>query len=49
MKAVDVLQHCHQQYLQKVPWGYCPDHGTGVTCALPTGAKVTSAPEATEA
>ncbi len=22
----------HQQYLHKVPWGYCPDHGTGVSC-----------------
>ena len=22
----------HQQYLQKVPNGYCPDHGTGVAC-----------------
>jgi hypothetical protein len=21
----------HQQYLHKVPGGYCPDHGTGVT------------------
>src|SRR5215471_2213704 len=24
----------HQQYLYKVPNGYCPDHGTGVTCAI---------------
>ena len=24
----------HQQYLQKVPNGYCPDHGTGVTCPV---------------
>jgi len=22
----------HQQYLHKVPGGYCPDHGTGVAC-----------------
>jgi peptide-methionine (S)-S-oxide reductase len=26
----------HQQYLYKVPDGYCPDHGTGVSC--PAGA-----------
>jgi peptide-methionine (S)-S-oxide reductase len=24
----------HQQYLQKVPNGYCPDHGTGVACPV---------------
>jgi peptide-methionine (S)-S-oxide reductase len=24
----------HQQYLQKIPWGYCPDHGTGVSCPI---------------
>jgi peptide-methionine (S)-S-oxide reductase len=24
----------HQQYLHKVPHGYCPDHGTGVTCPV---------------
>jgi peptide-methionine (S)-S-oxide reductase len=24
----------HQQYLHKVPDGYCPDHGTGVTCPV---------------
>jgi peptide-methionine (S)-S-oxide reductase len=24
----------HQQYLHKVPGGYCPDHGTGVTCPI---------------
>jgi len=24
----------HQQYLYKVPDGYCPDHSTGVTCAV---------------
>ena len=24
----------HQQYLYKVPDGYCPDHGTGVTCPV---------------
>jgi peptide-methionine (S)-S-oxide reductase len=30
----------HQQYLHKVPWGYCPDHGTGAACPLPTGVQV---------
>ncbi|MGH8873765.1 MAG: peptide-methionine (S)-S-oxide reductase MsrA [Acidimicrobiia bacterium] len=25
----------HQQYLAKNPWGYCPDHSTGIAC--PTG------------
>ncbi|MBV9444488.1 MAG: peptide-methionine (S)-S-oxide reductase MsrA [Streptosporangiaceae bacterium] len=24
----------HQQYLYKVPNGYCPDHGTGVACPV---------------
>jgi peptide-methionine (S)-S-oxide reductase len=24
----------HQQYLHKNPWGYCPDHGTGVACPV---------------
>ena len=24
----------HQQYLAKNPGGYCPDHGTGVTCPV---------------
>ena len=24
----------HQQYLHKVPGGYCPDHGTGVSCPV---------------
>jgi Peptide methionine sulfoxide reductase len=24
----------HQQYLHKIPWGYCPDHGTGVSCPV---------------
>jgi peptide-methionine (S)-S-oxide reductase len=28
----------HQQYLDKVPFGYCPDHSTGVTC--PVGLKL---------
>jgi len=26
----------HQQYLHKVPYGYCGIRGTGVTCPLPT-------------
>jgi peptide-methionine (S)-S-oxide reductase len=29
----------HQQYLAKNPNGYCPDHGTGVSC--PVGLKTT--------
>jgi peptide-methionine (S)-S-oxide reductase len=28
----------HQQYMNKVPDGYCPDHSTGVTC--PVGLKL---------
>jgi peptide-methionine (S)-S-oxide reductase len=32
----------HQQYLHKNPFGYCPDHGTGVSC--PIGLGVGSAP-----
>jgi peptide-methionine (S)-S-oxide reductase len=24
----------HQQYLQKNPYGYCPDHSTGVSCPV---------------
>jgi len=24
----------HQQYLDKNPGGYCPDHGTGVSCPI---------------
>jgi peptide-methionine (S)-S-oxide reductase len=27
----------HQQYLAKNPFGYCPDHSTGVACPMPTG------------
>lgn len=33
----------HQQYLAKVPHGYCGLGGTGVACALPTGIKVDAA------
>jgi peptide methionine sulfoxide reductase MsrA len=29
----------HQQYLHKVPNGYCPDHSTGVSC--PVGLNLT--------
>ena len=24
----------HQQYLDKNPWCYCPDNGTGITCPV---------------
>jgi peptide-methionine (S)-S-oxide reductase len=27
----------HQQYLVKVPDGYCPDHGTGIACPVGLG------------
>jgi peptide-methionine (S)-S-oxide reductase len=27
----------HQQYLRKVPNGYCPEHGTGVACPVGLG------------
>jgi peptide-methionine (S)-S-oxide reductase len=30
----------HQQYLAKVPDGYCPDHGTGVACPIGLGVSV---------
>jgi peptide-methionine (S)-S-oxide reductase len=30
-------EHYHQQYLAKVPNGYCGLGGTGVACSLPTG------------
>lgn len=26
--------HFHQQYLAKYPYGYCPDHSTGVSCPV---------------
>jgi len=35
----------HQQYLAKVPNGYCPDHSTGVSC--PIGLGVTAPAQAT--
>jgi peptide-methionine (S)-S-oxide reductase len=31
----------HQQYLSKNPNGYCPDHGTGVSC--PVGLRINAA------
>jgi peptide-methionine (S)-S-oxide reductase len=34
----------HQQYLEKNPWGYCPDHRTGVAC--PVGLNVPATQEA---
>jgi peptide-methionine (S)-S-oxide reductase len=27
----------HQQYLHKVPNGYCPSHSTGVSCPIGLG------------
>ena len=27
----------HQQYLAKVPNGYCPDHSTGIACPVGLG------------
>jgi peptide-methionine (S)-S-oxide reductase len=29
----------HQQYLDKNPNGYCPDHGTGVACPIGVGVR----------
>ena len=43
--TVQIAERClqsaedyHQQYLYKVPHGYCPDHSTGVSC--PVGLKL---------
>ena len=33
----------HQQYLHKVPNGYCGLAGTGVSCPVPTAASVAEA------
>ena len=33
----------HQQYLHKVPNGYCPDHSTGVACPIGLGVRTPSA------
>jgi peptide-methionine (S)-S-oxide reductase len=35
----------HQQYLAKVPNGYCPDHSTGVACPIGLGVGAGSATE----
>ena len=32
----------HQQYLAKVPNGYCPDHSTGVSCPIGLGVRATA-------
>jgi peptide-methionine (S)-S-oxide reductase len=32
----------HQQYLAKVPNGYCPDHSTGVACPIGLGVSATA-------
>jgi peptide-methionine (S)-S-oxide reductase len=32
----------HQQYLAKNPGGYCPDHGTGVSCPIGVGIPVSA-------
>jgi peptide-methionine (S)-S-oxide reductase len=29
----------HQQYLEKVPGGYCPDHSTGLSCPIGLGVR----------
>jgi peptide-methionine (S)-S-oxide reductase len=34
----------HQQYLAKVPNGYCPDHSTGVACPIGLGVTASSTP-----
>jgi peptide methionine sulfoxide reductase MsrA len=31
---VQSAEDYHQQYLYKVPNGYCPDHSTGVSCPV---------------
>ena len=33
----------HQQYLAKVPNGYCPDHSTGVACPIGLGVRTAAA------
>jgi peptide-methionine (S)-S-oxide reductase len=38
----------HQQYLDKNPNGYCPDHSTGVSCPIGLGVKLGSPVEAME-
>jgi hypothetical protein len=31
------VKYYHQQHLKKDPYGYCPDHGTGVSCPIGLG------------
>ncbi len=33
----------HQQYLHKNPWGYCPDHSTGISCPIGLNVSVSTA------
>ena len=35
----------HQQYLHKVPWGYCGIAGTGVACPVPASVGSNAGPE----
>jgi peptide-methionine (S)-S-oxide reductase len=37
----------HQQYLYKVPYGYCPNHSTGVSCPVGLGVDSTAGSTAT--
>ena len=37
----------HQQYLDRNPGGYCPDHGTGVACPIGLGVGANGTTEAT--
>jgi peptide-methionine (S)-S-oxide reductase len=34
----------HQQYLHKVPNGYCPDHSTGIACPVGLGVSAGASP-----
>jgi peptide-methionine (S)-S-oxide reductase len=36
----------HQQYLAKNPFGYCPDHSTGVSCPVGLGVKAAAPAQA---
>lgn len=46
LKAFYYAEDYHQQYLAKVPHGYCGIGGTGVTCAVGTGVRSDSDPTA---
>lgn len=35
--SIYLAEDYHQQYLHKVPWGYCGLAGTGVSCPAPLG------------